>query len=315
MSQLAFYCGNTYGFPYGPRNIEFMAERLGHFGMWGEDFLPFDYWENIKGPPWMLSPWGWWRKFYPGRRLIIGVPMLGPTGTLEEVVNGAYDSIWRTLSERLVAAVLHDSILRIGWEFNGGWYRWGVNNDIKAAQYAAAFRRIVDVMRSVSGQQFEFCWNAANNWCSFSPNNAWPGDDYVDYVGVDIYDTSWNSAKGYPLTSSMSPEEIETRRTWVWNNEINIKSGFHALYWKDFAATKGKRFCVPEWGVQNIEAHGGGDDVRFIERMVEFVERWCDWHCYFEVNASDGNHLLFPPFGGEQKFPNAAQRFLDLFRA
>ena len=45
-------------------------------------------------------------------------------------------------------------------------------------------------MRAVPGQRFAFDWNINVGPGTLDPTTAWPGHDYVDYVGVDAYDMS-----------------------------------------------------------------------------------------------------------------------------
>ena len=80
----------------------------------------------------------------PGRRLILSVPLLpGPwdlTGpkegprakqpvSLKAGAHGDYNAHFKALAENLVRYGLGDSVVRLGWEFNGGWYAWRAGGD------------------------------------------------------------------------------------------------------------------------------------------------------------------------------------------
>src|SRR4051794_17199403 len=95
-----------------------------------------------------------------GKQLVVGVPMLmlHEPGSLGAGARGAYDQHFRGLAQRLVREGEGNAILRVGWEFNGGWFPWRADRDPKA--FAAYWRRIVTTMRSVPGAQgLRFDWN------------------------------------------------------------------------------------------------------------------------------------------------------------
>jgi hyaluronan synthase len=94
-------------------------------------------------------------------------------------------------------------VLRPLQEFNGDWYPWSVDSGTNQPnQFVPAWRHIVDRFRAdgASNVQFELCFsrfdadaverdigadeNALQDsgWRVF-----WPGDDYVDIVGLDVF--------------------------------------------------------------------------------------------------------------------------------
>ncbi len=82
--------------------------------------------------------------------------------------------------------------LRFGHEMNGNWYPWTIsaqNGD--AAPYVKAYRRIHDRFRKAgaSNVRWVWCFNAESvpqaTWND--PKRTYPGDDYVDAVGIDGY--------------------------------------------------------------------------------------------------------------------------------
>ncbi|WP_430781933.1 glycoside hydrolase family 26 protein [Actinoplanes sp. G11-F43] len=83
-------------------------------------------------------------------------------------------------------------LLRWGWEMNGDWYDWGgPRNDSDPAGYVKCFRRIRKIFDDEGADNVSWVWSP--NWNS-SPNEEWnrmeayyPGDRYVDWVGVSGY--------------------------------------------------------------------------------------------------------------------------------
>ena len=312
-------------------NIAF-ARWLNRPVAWAEDFEPNDRWENLAGGDWQLGEWETWKKAVKGRRLILSVPLLaggwdlsgpkqgGDSGkpvSLADGAKGAYNVRFQRLAENLVRHGLGDSILRLGWEFNGGWHAWRAGGS--PDDFAGYWRQIVKTMRAAPGtEKMQFCWNPASGYQQFPAEKAWPGEDVVDIVGLDLYDDSW-AADTYPPPDNAAPETIAERRKKVWNDVL--LNGDHGLiYWKDFAVKHKKPFALPEWGVdQRGDKHGGGDDPEFIEQMARFIATPANrvyFHCYFDVEAGDGGHQLSPGIGGAEKtrFPLSAAVFLKRFR-
>ncbi|GHC13434.1 glycoside hydrolase family 26 protein [Cerasicoccus arenae] len=311
------------------------GDWIGCQSVWAEDFMPNEGWNKIEGEEWQLATWRDWNKKYPGRRLILSVPILpggwdrnGPSigpgvdtpVSLEEGGAGAYNEYFVKLAENLVAYGLGDTIVRPGWEFNGGWYAWRADNKELAPHFAAYFREIVKSMRSVPGAGgLKFLWNPAMEpWWPYDPALAWPGDDFVDYVGVDVYDQSW-AKDTYPFPEGASPDEIERRQRKVWDEVKNNVHAYGLPYWVKFAKERNKPLTIPEWGVcARKDGHGGDDNPFFIRKMHEFIsnpDNNVAFQCYFDVDAHDGAHQLCPDPTGktETKFPKSSAAFLELF--
>jgi hypothetical protein len=188
-------------------------------------------------------------------RLVLGVPILPGTGTgtLAQGATGAYNQYFTVLAQNLVTDGEANVILRLGWEFNGNWFPWYVATASDAANFAAYWRQIVTTMRSVAGQQFKFLWNPnAPSPTSYTADQAYPGDAYVDFVGTDVYDNYWGS----PMTPQAA-----------WTNQLWEQWGLHWL--ATFAAKHTKPIAIPEWsGEYRDDGHGLGDDPLFITNMA-----------------------------------------------
>lgn len=245
------------------------------------DFGSADDWEGITGPTWLLQPHA-----AGNLRLEYSVPMFpsGKGSSLGACAEGRYDNHWSDLARNLVAAGLADTIVRPGWEFNGGWYGWAAKG--RAAQYAGCFRHVVTTMRAARGAQFRFDWNPALGAVEFPAERAYPGDAYVDYVGVDAYDTS----------------------SWK-----RLYSGDHGLrFWSRFAARHHKPMALPEWGVAG-GGGGRGDDPRYVNEMFKFMtnpDNHVAYEQYFDVTSSVARHDIDPG----TPFPRSRAAFVDWMR-
>ena len=83
-------------------------------------------------------------------------------------------------------------IVRWGHEMNGNWYPWsGASVEEDSGLYISAYRRIRDIFRKreCTNAKFVFCVNyrdvPAGKWNRFE--EYYPGDEYVDFLGMDIY--------------------------------------------------------------------------------------------------------------------------------
>jgi len=316
----------------GAKANEAFARWIKQPTVWAEDFEPTEAWENnIEGGGWQLYEWREWKKANPARRLILSVPMLpggwdrsgakrgvgvGEKVSLQAGANGDYNSHFKTLAENLVKYELGDSVIRLGWEFNGGWYTWRASDNPQA--WADYWKQIVTEMRKVKGaEKLQFCWNPVVGWQQFPAAKAYPGDDYVDIIGIDIYDESWLKDT-YPFPTDATPEEIAKRRNKAWNEGVHGGS-MGLKEWSEFAKTHKKLFAIPEWGVnKRQDNHGGLDNPVFVERMHKFINDPTNnvyFHCYFDVQAGDGHHQLSNGINGTEtnEFPLSAARFLELF--
>ena len=150
-----------------------------------------------------------------GFRLVLGVPILPGVGTLAQGATGAYDQYFATLAKNLVSGGESDAILRLGWEFNGNWFPWSVQTSADAANFVAFWKQIVTTMRAARGEHFTFVWNPNGaSPTSYTPDQAYPGNAYVDYVGTDDYDNFW----GTPFTPAAA-----------WANQLSQQWGFNWL--------------------------------------------------------------------------------------
>jgi hypothetical protein len=119
-------------------------------------------------------------------------PMISWRGTrYDEINDGRFDELIATAARRL-ARHRRPTLLRWGWEMNTDWFPWsGQSNGRNTAGYVAAWRRLHRIFREQGADNVAWVWSP--NWNS-APAEAWnhwrhyyPGDGYVDWVGVSGY--------------------------------------------------------------------------------------------------------------------------------
>lgn len=267
-----------------PRAVAYFGIQTGTKPSLASDYLPrTNGWAGMVEARSLKRYLGAWSS--TRYRLVLGVPMIPtrdgrPSGTLAAGAAGSYDGEFATLAQTLVHYGEGNAILRLGWEFNGTWYPWSVTNATDAANFAAYFRNIVTAMRIVPGAAFRFVWNPTSGPEPEAAQNAYPGDSYVDYIGLDLYDQVW----GIPLDPSLA-----------WPRYVTETNGLQWL--SSFAAAHHKPVAIPEWGLTiRSDGHGLGDDPLYVGKMAQWISTHdVAFTSYFNVDAPDGQHDILDP--------------------
>jgi hypothetical protein len=107
--------------------------------------------------------------------------------SLKEIAAGKDDAYIREYASAVKELNLPVAI-SFAHEMNGFWYPWGTKK-ATAAQFTAAFRHIHNVFDEVGATQVIWVWspNVVNPMPKVKLEPYWPGDDYVDWVGVIGY--------------------------------------------------------------------------------------------------------------------------------
>ena len=135
-------------------------------------------------------------------------PTAGPVEdrrwSLRSIINGSHDGyIKRWLRD--VAVWGQDLYVRPMYEMNGWWASWcAYANGNTPAQFVAAWRHIVDLAREAGAMNIRWVWspNVDNDGLGTPFADVFPGDDYVDWVGLDGFNrgTSWSSTRWQTMT-------------------------------------------------------------------------------------------------------------------
>ncbi len=206
-----------------------------------------DSWQTIVEPGWLYDNFNGW----PGR-LVITVPLFPiRQGDLASCARGDYDAHWRTLGETLVARERADSVIRLGWEFNDVTQYWSAKDTTK---FVACWRRAATAIRTTDPLVvMDWTINAhGSTTCQGRSTNCYPGDSWVDVIGIDNYDF-------YPAT----------RDQHAFDTVANAVDGLSWLY--AFATAHGKKLAIGEWGVVSGSKSGGGDSAFYIRAMYGWM--------------------------------------------
>jgi hypothetical protein len=213
------------------------------------------------------------------------IPMFSNQGNLTAAARGDYQSYYVNAAKQLLAGYSGSDgkiVVRTGEEFNGSWFPWAAKG--REGEYIQAFRNFVDAFRSVS-DKFVFEWNVNVGYVGMNPETAYPGDKYVDIIGMDFYYDKWSS-----------PDPAV-----AWNYMVNRTYGLQWL--EDFADAHGKVTAYSEWGVQYDDAGP------YIKAAADwFEDHGVLYQLYWEKNST------YPGMLSEGQYPDTAKAFIEAFQ-
>jgi hypothetical protein len=251
-------------------------------------------WDDIVNPKFLFTTW----KGTPYTKVIgiAPVPEGDSSATMAGCAAGNYNDKWRQFGSNFKNAGMDsDTVIRLGWEFNGDWFKWSANDP---GQFAECWRQIVSSAESTApALLWDWNVNRGKGASVADARQAYPGDAYVDIVGVDSYDM-WPGA-----TNAAS-----------WAEQYSGPYGLK--FWSDFARQHGKKMSVPEWAVYpgpSSQGSNGGDNAFYVGKMHEFFKSegsHLAYESYFNESADYVAGAIFTP----TQNPTAAAKYESLFR-
>ncbi|WP_127588282.1 glycosyl hydrolase [Paenibacillus koleovorans] len=223
-------------------------------------------------------------------------PMTGQYANLEDAAKGAYNARYKRAAEVLLSrnADFDEIYIRTAWEFNGGWFPWtivagsGEIQEKKLQDFIGAYRQFVKTFRSVSNKfRFDWCFNVGMP--PLGPEGAYPGDNYVDIIGMDIYDE-----QNYSHISN--PEE---------RFQYALTRPYGMNWHRDFALTHNKKMAYSEWGVGG---NGSGDSAVYMKLMYNWIaSNDVVYQTYWNATSSYNGRL------SDNQYPLAGAVYQNLF--
>ena len=223
------------------------------FGEYGLDYGKMEIWQSRqKVPVWTWEP---------------------HAASLDQIAAGAHDG-WIDAQASLIARFPSVPVhIRFAHEMNGDWYSWGR----RPTAYKSAFQRVANRVHALAP-------NAKMNWC---PNidlptisDYYPGDAYVDTLGMDGYNMSG---------AGRTPEN-------VFASTYDILSAIHPT----------KPIIIPETGCLEYPGKPEWITSLYTDAVPRRLPR-VGAVCWFDVNDA----ALYP-----QKYHlESSQAALDAYRA
>lgn len=184
--------------------------------------------------------------------------------TLDQIISGSTDNYIRQFA-RQVWDFKSPVILSPLHEMNGQWCPWsGVSAGNTPKKVVLAFQHIYNVFENENPQNVKWAWavnhESVPNTQENSIENYYPGDKYVDYVGVDgfnfgepwqtydeIFSLALNKLKNYnkPIyIFSMASAEGPKKAEWIQDalNKIKKDPSLEGFVW--FNINKEKNWLI-----------------------------------------------------------------------
>jgi len=183
------------------------------------------------------------------------IPMISWRGTnYADILSGKSDALIARAARRLAASG-KPTLLRWAWEMNGNWYVWsGVKNDGGGANFVKCWQRLHRIFADEGADNISWVWSP--NWSTASPETGndipdyYPGDKYVDWVGMSgynlrretpakLYDAIYNR---YSATKPIMISEVgsvdrggRTKGDWIttFADWVDERPGVGAVTWFD----------------------------------------------------------------------------------
>jgi hypothetical protein len=251
----------------------------------------YETWDGITKPAALLAQFA----DYTGQ-LVIAEPFWpNGSGDLATCAKGSYDLHWNDFGSTLVQGGRPTAIVRLAWQFNGSSVEW---RDTDKVAWKACFQHVAAAIRATAPA-------ARINWSMtvlgpLHPNGSafdvYPGDSYVDVVGVDAYD--------------MTPASADQA---AWDTYCNGPEGLCEI--AAFARSHGRQLGVGQWAVVTCGPFSdrGNDNPFFVEKMHELFVANADIlafeNYYNDHNADEFCTSLDSPV----EAPLASMRYRELW--
>jgi hypothetical protein len=179
------------------------------------------------------------------------------------------------------------AFVRLGWEFNSG-YLWQAGAT-DGAKFVTCWQRWYRAFKAASpGLKVVWNPNSDMSW-TFPLDRFWPGKEYVDAAGPDIYAKADNGRLSSPDQKTGGPAYKDPVDPTKY---VENPRGINA--WVDYIADRGVPLAVPEWGVQNDGNTWSSGDPAFIDQMRRAFEKAASsptglaYEDYFDAGPDSG---------------------------
>jgi hypothetical protein len=111
-----------------------------------------------------------------------------PAYRLSAIASGTYDGYIGSWAAG-IAALPYAVVIRFAHEMNGFWYPWcEQSNGNRTGDYVKAWRHVHDVFTAAGAHNVYWMWSPNVTYPGAAPlSRFYPGDDYVDWVGLSGY--------------------------------------------------------------------------------------------------------------------------------
>jgi hypothetical protein len=164
-----------------------------------------------------------------------------------QVTTGAYDS-YINQTAQTVKSLGYPIRINLAPEMNGGWTTWGVTTNGNTNEtHKAFYQYVVNKFRTAGASNVQWIWapNVHTYGEVYTFGQIFPGDTYVDYVGLDGY--NWGTSQ-------------------TWSTWQSFASVFDSSY-RDLTAISSKPILIMEMASAEV----GGSKANWILDMFSTI--------------------------------------------
>jgi mannan endo-1,4-beta-mannosidase len=187
----------------------------------------------------------------------------------EGLLEGKYDKYISDFAGRLKSAG-KPVYLRFAHEMNGDWYPWA-GTRIGAETYKAMYRHVKDTFDAAGADNVIWVFSVNREDVPPTKDNRfmlyYPGDKYVDYIGIDGY--NWGNTRS-------------------WSRWMTFSELFRKSY--EEATGTGIPVIISEFS----SAKSGGDKAVWIKDAMADIKNWKDIRAFVLFNVNKEADWSFP---------------------
>jgi len=285
---------------------EWFGRPVDHYSL----IVPHDRWESyrVENMPIEVPI----SQIAASRDISISVRMFPPSeSSLQAVANGEHADQHREFARSLVDNNMADARIRIGAELNGQWAKDGAVG--RPNTFIQAWKQTVRVLDDVNGAEFEYMWAPHIGRVDMKPTLAYPGDKWVNHIGLTVYDASQ-----FYFPSQCNSSCVRQRREKTW--EMIVSQEYGLDFWAQYAREHKKPLWFPEYGVvaRGWNDSGGGDNPLFFKWLAQ----WMDTNRDIVRGHTSWSFVAGPHYVGPEAIhssneypphPNASKVYKSLF--
>ncbi|MEW2518862.1 glycoside hydrolase family 26 protein [Actinacidiphila alni] len=194
-----YFGAATTNAPYDAAEVDKLAVDAGgirptmssYFLSWSQKFNPYSITASYEHGTLPLLTWEPWEggAQNPEPDQILKSNIDQPAYRLANITAGKYDA-YITATAKAIKAAKWPLAIRFAHEMNGVWYPWSERvNGNHPGDYVKAYRHVHDLFEQAGATNVIWTWspNIVRPAKNVSLEKLYPGDDYVDWVGMTGY--------------------------------------------------------------------------------------------------------------------------------
>ncbi|HNW90719.1 MAG TPA: T9SS type A sorting domain-containing protein [Bacteroidales bacterium] len=167
-------------------------------------YIESNSWANLTD----AALWNWAESLKDTGINATPVLFVKPGCSFDSISNSLLDSNYSEFAQKCVDYNC-PILFAFGYEMNGWWAPYCDTSGIK---YIAAYQHVYNIIHSVA-PNVQFCWVPLQVWGQKPYDRFYPGDIYVDWVGLNVYDRDYdciNLCTSGMFTSSIDADSFYT---------------------------------------------------------------------------------------------------------